>query len=293
MRQMPRRPPAAPILTAMKTNFLLSAVFSVLTGASLAAAPLTATTAVHTKPDTSSPAIAYLKAGTDPVPAPGAVASTPAGWMAIELRGPFEGYVENKDLAKNLDVKPGAPIRLAPRADAGVLKLAEKDDKTTLTGIRGKWTQISLDRTLIGYIHLGGSAGYVPPIATAPATAAAPPSPTGPVAPPPVSPGVYGVSTAGQPAPVVNLGDGGSSTLPRQYVGRFLSTRRPFTPRRPYDFALHDDSGRRFAYLDVSKLLLTDQIEKYLNLQVVVFGAARGSADGKDIVIQVESLQLK
>lgn len=113
------------------------------------------------------------------------------------------------------------------------------------------------------------------------------------MAPPPVAPGVYGVATPGQPVSMVNLGDGGSSSLPRQFAGRFVSTRRPFTPRRPFDFALNDDAGRRFAYLDVSKLLLTDQIEKYLDLQVVVFGPARNSTDGRDIIIQVETLQLK
>ena len=171
--------------------------------------------------------------------------------------------------------------------------MAEAGDKTTLTGIHGKWTQISLERSLVGYIHLGGTAGYMPPIATTPATAAAKPAAPSPMSPPPVAPGVYGVATPGQPSPMVNLGDGGSSTLPRQFAGRFVSTRRPLTPRRPYDYALNDDAGRRFAYLDVSKLLLTDQIEKYLNLNVVVFGAAQSTPEGKDFLIHVESLQLK
>lgn len=276
----------------MKTKRTLFSALFLGAAATLVAAPLSVPTAVHTKPDLSSPAITYLKAGTEPVAALGAIASTPAGWMAIELPGPFEGYVENKDLAKNLDVKPGAPIRLAPKADAGVLALSLAGDKTSITGIRGKWTQISLERKLICYIHLGGTAGYLPPIATTPAAAPKPAEPA-PVAAPPVAPGVYGVATTGQAVAMVNLGDGGSSTLPRQYAGRFVSTRRPLAPRRPYDYALNDDAGRRYAYLDISKLLLTDQIEKYLNLSVVVFGTAGNSADGRDIVIQVETLQLK
>jgi hypothetical protein len=262
-----------------------------------AAAPLTETTAVHTKPDSAAPAITFLKAGTEPVAAAGSVANTPAGWMAIELPGPTEGYVEAKDLLKSLDVKPGAAIRLAPKADAPVLTLAEKDDKTSILGIHGKWMQISLERKLTGYINLGGSPGYLPPLATTPATAApgpaTPSSAPAPLAPAPVAPAAYGVTTAGQPAPMVNLGDGGASTLPRQFAGTFVSTRRPFTPRRPYDWALNDDAGKRFAYIDVSKLLQTDQIEKYANHQVVVFGTARSTVDGKDLVIQVETLQLK
>ena len=277
----------------MKINRLTTVALFAAAGCTLAAAPLTVTTAVHTKPDATSPAISYLKAGTDPVPAPGTIASTPAGWLAIELPGPFEGYVENKDLAKSLDLKPGAAIRLAPKADAGILAIADKADKTTITGIHGRWTQISLERKLTGYVHLGGTAGYMPPIATTPATPKpAAPTPT-PTATAPVAPGIYGVATAGQPVTMVNLGDGGSSTLPRQFAGRLVSTRRPFTPRRPYDYALNDDSGRRYAYVDISKLLQTDQIEKYLDLSVVVFGTAANGPDGKDIVIQIETLQLK
>ena len=286
-RQMP---PAT--LPPMKTNAFRTALVAVTAGVALHAAPLTVTTAVHTKPDSSSPALTYFKAGTEPTPATGASAGAPAGWMAVELPGPFEGYVENKDLAKSLDVKPGALIRLEPKADAGVLKVAAADDKSTITGIRGKWTQISLEQKLIGYIRMGGAVASGVPAVPPPPTAATP-TPSAPLAPPPVAPGIYGVATPGQPVNMVNLGDGGSSSLPRQFAGRFVSTRRPLTPRRPYDYALNDDSGRRYAYLDVSKLLQTDQIEKYLNLHVVVFGTARTSPDGRDFVIQVETLQLK
>jgi hypothetical protein len=53
----------------MKTKLLQSAALLLGAAASLFAAPLAVTTAVHTKPDASSPAISYLKAGTDPIPA--------------------------------------------------------------------------------------------------------------------------------------------------------------------------------------------------------------------------------
>ncbi len=269
----------------MKRNFISALLFA--TASQLAAAPLAETKAVHTRPDPASPAITYLKAGTEPKPLASATADTPAGWMAVELPGPFEGYVENKDLTKGLDVKPGAPIRLEPKVDAGILVTSQKDDKTTITGLRGKWTQVSLEKSLTGYINVGAAPGYVPPIATTPAAAAAPMSPA------PVAPTAYGSAIGGQAAPMVDLGDGGSATLPRQFAGRFVSTRRPLTPRRPYDYALNDDAGRRYAYLDTSKLLLTDQIEKYVNHSIVVFGTAKTTVGGKDLVIEVESLQLR
>lgn len=270
----------------MKTKILCSLALASSAFASLIAAPLTVTTAVHTKPDDKSPAISYLKAGTDPVPAPSAPANLPAGWTAIELPGPFEGYIESKDLTKALDVKPGTNIRLAPKADAPVLAVADRGDKTSITGLRGKWTQISLEKKLLGYIRTAPGAT---PAAKAPSPS---PSPA-PIAPAPVTPSAYGTGTAGQAAPMVNLGDGGSSTLPRQFAGRFVSTRRPLAPRRPYDYALNDEAGKRYAYVDISKLLLTEQIEKYIDRHVVVFGAAKPVPDTKDIVIVVETLQLK
>src|SRR5207249_740524 len=106
-------------------------------------------------------------------------------------------------------------------------------------------------------------------------------------------PVAYGTSTTGQAVPMINMGDGGSAALPRSFQGRFVSTRRPLAPRRPYDWALNDESGKRYAYLDISKLLQTEQIEKYTDHVVVVYGAARATPDGKDILIIVESLQLK
>lgn len=275
----------------MKTKRL--ALAALLASASAFAAPLTETTAIHTKPDPSSPAVTFLKAGTKPAVVRDSGGSTPAGWLAVELPGPFEAYVLNKDLTKSLDVKVGANLYLAPKPDAGVLTVAAPDDKTTLTGLYGKWTQIRLERKLIGYIHLGGTPGYHSALAPTPAPAA-PPAATGArMAAAPVSPGVYGVATPGHAAPMVNLGDGGATTLPRQFAGKFVSTRSAFKPRRPYDWALTDDAGKRYAYLDISKLLLTEQIENYVNHSVVVFGAAKNAPDSKDIVIQVETLQLK
>jgi hypothetical protein len=272
----------------MKTKFL--ALASLFAAASFAcAAPLTAPTTVHSKPDEKSPTIALLNAGTQTVTAAG-TAGVPSGWMAVELPGPFTGYVQNKDLAKSLDVLPGAPIYLAPKIESGVLTVAEKDDKTTIDGVVGKWSRLVLDKKIVGYIRTTNAAPALPAIATAPAVA--PINTTPAPMTPPVPAVAHGVSTGGQSAPMINLSDSGAG-LPRSFQGRFVSTRRPLAPRRPYDWALNDEAGKRYAYLDVSKLLQTEQIEKYTDHMVVVYGAAKASPDGKDILIQVESLQLK
>jgi hypothetical protein len=274
----------------MKTK-IASLLLALAASTALRATPLTETTAVHAKPDAGSTVITYFKAGSEPAPAVDTANAT-TGWMAVELPGPFEAYVLNKDLTKSLDVVPGTPLTLAPKVGAPVLTNATAEDKTTVTGLYGKWTQIKLERKLIAYIPTKEKFGSLASAASAPvaqATAAVP----APFAPAPANPVAYGTGGAGRAAPMVKRGDGGSSTLPRQFSGKFVSTRRPFTPRRPYDWALNDDAGRRYAYLDVSKLLLTEQIDKYIDHAVVVYGSAKNANDGKDIVIEIESLQLR
>src|SRR4051812_17638982 len=110
----------------MKTRFL--AFIILLGGPTIFAAPLNAPTAVHTKPDEKSPTVLVLKAGTEPKTPLGAVLTPPEGWMAVDLPGPHTAYVQNKDMAKSLDLNPGASIYLEPKPDAGVLTIAERGD---------------------------------------------------------------------------------------------------------------------------------------------------------------------
>jgi hypothetical protein len=256
----------------MKVNRLLLA--AALAAGAVRAAPLTETTAVQARPEAAAPTLAVLKAGTEPVPAAGVTA--PPGWLAVELPGPHEAYVRNKDFLKSLDVRPGAPIYTAPKLDAPVLTTAEKGDAVEITGLLGKWTQIKLTRNIVGYIQATSAAPALPP------------------APPPVE------SMAAAPAPVVvdNNAPGhavstGVTTLPRLLEGKVVSTRRPFTPRRPYDYEIDDISGNRLAYLDVSHLLLTTQMENYVDHTVAVYGPVKSMDGGNDLVLNVESLQLK
>jgi hypothetical protein len=271
----------------MKTRFTLLSALLATSGLALAA-PLGSSTAVHTQPNESSPVIKVLSAGSEPAAAMGAaMADTPAGWMAVELSGPFDGYVLNKDILKSLDVRDGAQIHQAPKPESGVITTMAKGDKSNITGLHGKWTQVSVEKKITGYIRLNGASSAPAPAPVSVASSTPPPAPA------PVSPVAYGVTTAGQPVAMVNLGDGGSSALPRLVQGKFVSTHSAFRPRRPYDWALDDDAGVRYAYLDVSKLLLTEQLDKYIDHHVVVYGAAKSVPNSKDIVIVVESLQLR
>ncbi|MCW5547809.1 MAG: SH3 domain-containing protein [Opitutaceae bacterium] len=259
---------------------------SVLAGAAgLSAAPLAHTAAVHTRPDPAAPTITFLKAGSSPTLVSDPLGATPAGWVAVRLAGPFEVYVENKAIGKSLEVRPGTAFHLQPKADATVISQMEAGDKATITGLHGRWTQIQLEKDIVGYVRVSGGASLAP---SAPVLTDVPRSP------PPAVPAPVVRSDTVRPAPAaIARSDGGSGVLPRLFQGRFVSSKRPFAPRRPYDWQLNDDAGVRYAYLDISKLLLTEQIEKYTDRVVVVFGTPKPMPDGRDIVIEIESLQLK
>jgi hypothetical protein len=263
---------------------ILPAVFlagALLQGPGLAegrAAPLNQTTAVQTKPDPAAPIVTFLKAGSEPASAAGTAGDVPAGWMAVEVPGPFEGYVLNKDLTKNLEIRAGGAIYLAPTPEAGVLAVAAKGDKSEITGLHGRWTQVRFEKSIVGYIRIGPvpSAGQNSPVVAA------------------------GLASPAEPASVVAISNepgkaapDESGSAPRSFEGRFVSTRRLFRPIRPYDWELDSASGDRAAYLDIGKLLLTEHIGDYIGHDVVVFGTVKTMAGGKDIVIEAESLQLK
>jgi hypothetical protein len=111
---------------------------------------------------------------------------------------------------------------------------------------------------------------------------------------PAASPAFSGPPTtaAGKPADEGAAAQG-SGVVTRTFEGRFVSSRSFFAPQRPYDWQLNDSTGARTAYLDVGRLLLTEQLDKYIDHDVSVFGAVKPVPDTKDIVLVVESLQLK
>ncbi|MCF7687203.1 MAG: SH3 domain-containing protein [Cephaloticoccus sp.] len=276
----------------IKIFFSLLSAFAV--AVSLGASPLTAPTAVHTQPFDNAAVLKVLAPSTIPEAAGINVqATTPAGWMAVMVPGPFEAYVQNNDIDKGLHVKTGSALHLEPAVTSGKLGTMEAGDKTTITGLHGKWTQINLSKSVVGYIrvsNLSSSQNNAPQLTNIPAasTAATPQT----VTPPAVQsgPAPQRVAPIG---PASTFGNADGAIMPRYFQGKLVSTRRPFAPRRPYDWQLNDAAGVRYAYLDTSKLLLTAQILDFADHEVVVYGAPKALPDGKNIVIQAENLRLK
>lgn len=257
----------------------------------LAAEVALQTTPVHVKPDSGSAVVLVVQPG-DELPAPADVRSTPAGWTAVSLPGPHDVYVHNKYITKELEIKPGAPLHLDANNESPVLTHATADDQVEITGLRGRWTQLDLKQPVTGYIFGASTDSGAPaatatstPIASTPVTDA----PTGPVAgPAPSYPAGPGEAIDRTDAERQSL-----AALPRLFEGTLASTRSPLRPRRPYDFGLEAADGTRFAYLDLSKILLKVPVERYLNRDVVVYGVAQPVPNTKDIVIRVESVQLR
>ena len=273
----------------MKPTTLLLAVFGAL-NVGLQAAPLTEATPVYAKADATATILATLKAGTEPaITVDGS--NVTSGWTAVTLAGPHEVYAANKDVTKALDVRPGSPYLTESKTGSPVFSIAEKGDQTEITDYRGKWTKFRLSKPVTGFIKSPAK----------PATPAAVKSPApAPAAAVTSAPVKDAPATAAAPTPaVVNIGhaapigDGGSSVLPRLFQGKFASTYHPLRPRRPYEFQLTDDAGARYAYVDISKLLATEQLNKYVDRTVVVYGTARAVPGSTEMVVVAESLQLR
>jgi len=224
--------------------------------------------------------ITVLSAGSEEPVRSDKAGPVPDGWYAVEVPGPFVGYVRNRDLSKQLDVIPGASIYMAPADGAGLLAVFGAGDKAEITGLHGAWTQVSLEKTLIGYVRAGP-----------PEPAAAPAAAPAPMAPPPAP--AASAASAAPAAAAPSVPAGSSAGLSRLFEGTLTGTRSLLSPHQPYPWQLVDPSGSRIAYLDLTKLLLTDQIENYAGHAVVVLGSFGPVKGSPDIVILVEALRLK
>ncbi len=256
-------------------KILPAVIAGLLLAAAAPAAPLMETTAIHSRPDAGSPAIGFLKAGTDPVAAANVMA--PAGWMAVEVPGnPYEAYVNNNDFNKSLDIRPGAAIRLKPKADAPIFATMHEGDKTEITGLRSGWTRINLYAPVVGYIQTG-------PAPSAPGASSVP---------------VIGVPAASPAAPAPAappVSAGPAADLPRTLQGLMVETKgfALVGYRPPYAYQLSDTEGKRIAYLDVSKVAPLQKMEPYVGRMVTVSGVVKPTNDWDNLVVEVQTLQTK
>lgn len=246
--------------------------------ARLAADTLATDTAVFQQADAKSPVLTRLKAGA----VISAVGEAPAGWRRVEVDGSFEGYTRSREITKSLSVREGANIYSEPKVTSAVITVSQKGDKSEVVGLAtGDWLQVRVEKKIQGFIAVGETANR--PAAGLASTVAAPAA-SYPSTPPAPS------TEPGRPVPIT----GNSADTPRLFTGTFGTARATLFGSTPvYDYQLSDSNGRRFAYVDTKRLVLTEKIEGYLGLQVVITGTVRNTVDGKDLVVVAEAMQRK
>jgi hypothetical protein len=274
----------------MKRNLLtslLAAAFCAAGVLSTRAAELAEAATAYAAPDAASIVLGTAKAGARLATTP-----APSGWQAVELPGPHTVYIAEKDTLKNFDVRPGAAYLAAPRADAPVIGLAGEKDALQFADIAGRYNKFSLARSVVGYVRLPVSP--VTPVLTTSVATASPVEPAAPVG------GSFATDAnilrqdipASSPVRPGQSVEAGEPQLARIFFGTVASTRNPLRPRRPYDFQLNDDNGNRFAFLDTSRLLLTEKIDTFIGRNVTILGTAEPGKSG-DLIIHVETLKLR
>jgi hypothetical protein len=250
-----------------------------------------------------------------PKEAPAFNASEPAldpaaaaeGWRAVEVSGPFRGFVMQSDLDKTGAVPPGAPILSEPSEDAHILTFAEKGDSIDITS-KGDWTEVTFSKPLMLYFkeEKQETAGQMEETGGEPGESGAPSS-VAPVVIAPVATETRASTATATPEPeeepVIVLPP--TEVLPpervtpppaREIAEIFEGTFRPSGSRlrllpAPYPYELVASDGSRIAYLDLSKTLLQGLPQDYFNSQVAVYGMLTEDGNPRRLVIRVHQMR--
>lgn len=265
------------------------------------AATLSFDAPLHIQPNSNSPVIGTLPAGTS-IPSllrqelqAAGLQPPPPGWTVIRSAGPFQGFVRNADVNDDGTIKPGAEVRLQPLADAPLLLEVDPADDATASEPLGDWSRATIRTELFVYVNSvppgSRSQGVVAPANTMeggsgtddelvlndPRVEARPQKPRKPkrTREPKV-----------EPVPVETEG------APRTFVGYLLRTRRILGRGPKYDYQLVDENNDRIALLDVSALLATSPVASFENRRVSVYGPGLTRPDVKDVILRVQTLRL-
>ena len=288
-------------------SFIL-VTFPALLAASLTlrAAPLASDALVYSSPVTTASVTGTLAAGTVPPPVTSPlVVALPSGWQAVERADTQDCWVRDNDLDKELNVKPGTLLRAAPNADTtAVTGTMGAGDLSDLRDIQGRWVKVHYTKRTIGYIQSPAADAAAAVVATATVTV------TATATAPSISPQTLAALIHPQPQPqpsqshittattvvtttaTTTVRAGTTPSVPRSFEGTLAIVRHVFS-RSPYDYQLNDAAGERFAYLDLAKLNESARYESYVGQTVIIYGTMFPVPGTKDIVIKVETIQLK
>jgi hypothetical protein len=251
------------------------------------AATLAFDATMHASPDDKAEIIGTLPAGSSVTPvlredlAAAGIAEPPPGWIAVRHAVAVEGYVRNKDIGKDLAMKPDSPIFVEAAEGSAVLATVGPKDPVETGDPVGRFSKATLRKEQIVYVN------SVPPESRAmvgqqvslPVTT--PTAPTAPAAAP------APVPKSKAPAVPVTI-----TAAPRTFEGYLMRTRRILGQGPKLDYQLVDENNQRIALLDVSALLVTEPIEFFEGRFVKIYGPGLSMEGVTDAIIRVENLRL-
>lgn len=200
------------------------------------------------------------------------------GWQWLEYEGTFKGYVALDDVGKDLEVAPGALIRLDPDPDSPILTVVEEGDDVELIWA-GDWAEVKFTKEVPVYFKK-----------------ASPELPTIEFDSPADSMEGENIASGdpdtveGGPSVYKNKKDG---MLPRYFEGTLQKASGSLGRKPKYKLQLEDRKGKRIAFVDTSNLLISTPVESFVEKDVILYGGAITLSDSKDIVIVARTIRLR
>ena len=196
--------------------------------------------------------------------------------------------MENKEINKGLEAKPGAAVHVRPEKDSPVLTTIEEGDKTELVEAFD-WAEIKFSKSLTVYFYRKPKE----------------PEPVEEPPPPPAPVEELEVESPGATPPVPDeeiiqlpqaLVDSPTEipNPPRYFEGILKTTGTPLgLAKKAYPLQIIGEGGKRIAFIDTKNLLISSAVENYIGKGVVVYGEAVRAAKSNQVVVKARTLRLK
>ena len=242
---------------------------------------------LYLEPDSESDVVAELDSSNERFQTAQSVfdaAKLAEGWNWFEYEGSFRGFVENRQVGKDLEVSIGALVHLRPSSNSPILSIIEEGDPAKVIW-GGDWVEIEFTKAVPVYFRYPDHKGTEVPLIPS-------------ASPEDDSTGIRDQdsfsrnSKAASPSGSASEGPAATDLL-RHFDGILQSTRKRAKSVELYQWKLVDPAGKRIAYVDTSKLLLSSPLQEFEGQNVVIYGAANSIKNSKSMVVIARSLRLK
>lgn len=241
---------------------------------------------LYLEPDRETEAVAELEADDERLVTAESVMDEPRqaeGWYWFEYEGTFTGFVQNKEIGKDLEVKPGAFVFLRPTETSPVLATIEKGDTTELIWA-GDWTEIRFTKAVPVYFQKFPSVfpEIVPQIGT---------DSTPPALDERVVSSDYVAPEIGRAAAVSSGPSAGG--IPRYFEGVFEQSKQSIGREPKYRYQIVGSDGKRIAFVETEAILISTSLEKFIGREVILYGDVTTIKKSKIIVVNARTLRLR